>query len=251
MHFGVVTLFPDMFNALNYGIVGRAIEKELIRIGCWNPRDYTQDRHQSVDDRPYGGGPGMLMLADPLCQAIQAAKQQLGEQSKTIYLSPQGQPIKQAMLDDAATEASSLILLAGRYEGIDQRVIETQVDEQWSLGDYVLSGGEFAAMAVIDGITRLLPEALGDALSAVEDSFVNGLLDYPHYTRPEVYQDQTVPSVLLSGNHKEIAKWRLKQALGQTWLQRPDLLAEKTLNDQQQALLAEFIAEKQRQKLGE
>jgi tRNA (guanine37-N1)-methyltransferase len=221
MRVGVVSLFPQMFDAITeYGVTGRAVRDDLLKLDYWNPRDFTQDKHKTIDDRPYGGGPGMVMKVAPLQKAIQAAKQQLGLKTKVIALSPQG-----------------------RYEGIDERLIEQEIDEEWSIGDYVLSGGELAAMVMVDGIARLLPGVLGDEESAQQDSFMAGLLDHPHYTRPEQLAEQVVPSVLLGGDHKAIREWRLKQSLGRTWLRRPDLLAVMTLDDEQTALLEKFIAE--------
>jgi tRNA (guanine37-N1)-methyltransferase len=238
MRFDVITLFPEMFDAIRLGITGRAIDKGLAELVLWNPRDYTEDVHQTVDDRPYGGGPGMVMKVEPLLAAIQAAKAQ-NPTSKVVYLSPQGQRFVQATAL-AATQTSGIILIAGRYEGIDERVIHSFVDEEWSLGDFVLSGGELPAMVVIDSMIRLLPGALGHAESAEQDSFSDGLLDCPHYTRPENILDQDVPSVLLSGDHEKIRLWRLQQALGRTWLRRPDLLEGRELNKQEQELLDEF-----------
>jgi tRNA (guanine37-N1)-methyltransferase len=238
MRFDVITLFPEMFDAIRLGVTGRAIDKGLAGLVLWNPRDYTEDVHQTVDDRPYGGGPGMVMTVEPLLAAIQAAKAQ-SPTSKVVYLSPQGQRFVQATAV-AATQTSGIILIAGRYEGIDERVIHSFVDEEWSLGDFVLSGGELPAMVVIDSMIRLLPGALGHAESAEQDSFSDGLLDCPHYTRPENILDQDVPSVLLSGDHEKIRLWRLQQALGRTWLRRPDLLEGRELNKQEQELLDEF-----------
>jgi tRNA (guanine37-N1)-methyltransferase len=238
MRFDVITLFPEMFDAIRLGVTGRAIDKGLAELVLWNPRDYTEDVHQTVDDRPYGGGPGMVMKVEPLLAAIQAAKAQ-SPASKVIYLSPQGQRFVQATAV-AATQTSGIILIAGRYEGIDERVIHSFVDEEWSLGDFVLSGGELPAMVVIDSMIRLLPGALGHAESAEQDSFSDGLLDCPHYTRPENILDQDVPSVLLSGDHEKIRLWRLQQALGRTWLRRPDLLEGRELNKLEQELLDEF-----------
>jgi tRNA (guanine37-N1)-methyltransferase len=238
MRFDVITLFPEMFDAIRLGVTGRAIDKGLAKLVLWNPRDYTEDVHQTVDDRPYGGGPGMVMKVEPLLAAIQAAKAQ-SPASKVVYLSPQGQRFVQATAL-AATQTSGIILIAGRYEGIDERVIHSFVDEEWSLGDFVLSGGELPAMVVIDSMIRLLPGALGHAESAEQDSFSDGLLDCPHYTRPENILDQDVPSVLLSGDHEKIRLWRLQQALGRTWLRRPDLLEGRELNKQEQELLDEF-----------
>ncbi len=243
MRFDVITLFPEMVMALSaYGVTGRAVDAGLTRIETWNPRDYTQDRHRTVDDRPYGGGPGMVMRYEPLRDAIQAARAAAGGRSPVAYLSPQGRPLTQPLLAELAARPG-MILVCGRYEGVDERVIETEVDEEWSIGDYVLSGGELAAMVLIDGVTRLLPGALGHEDSAEQDSFVQGLLDCPHYTRPEMIEGRAVPPVLLSGDHAAIARWREKQALGRTWLRRPDLLKNVVLNDTQRALLEEFIHE--------
>lgn len=242
---GVITLFPDMFDALTLGITGRAQKSGLLSLHCWNPRTFTEDKHRTVDDRPYGGGPGMVMMAEPLTAAIRAAKAELGEQTKVIYLSPQGRTLDQAGVETLSQERR-LIFLAGRYEGVDQRVIDQEIDEQWSLGDYVISGGELAAMVFIDALTRQLPGALGHESSASEDSFADGLLDYPHYTRPEQFDGLAVPPVLLSGDHKAIARWRLKQALGQTWLNRPDCFEQRTLNALENELLNEFMQEYER-----
>ena len=243
MKLAVVTLFPEMIAAVSdYGVSGRAVKSGLLELSCHNPRDFTEDRHQTVDDRPYGGGPGMVMKTEPLSLAIAAAKRQVGPEAKLAYLSPQGQRLDQAALQ-ALAQRPAMILLAGRYEGVDERLIESEVDEEWSIGDFVISGGELAAMVMIDGLCRLLPGALGHPQSAVEDSFAEGLLDHPHYTRPEHYQGRAVPSVLLSGNHEEIRRWRRKQSLGRTWLRRPDLLEAQSLDDESKALLAEFIRE--------
>ena len=241
MKIGIISIFPEMFAALNFGINSRAIEKNLISLQYWNPRDYAQDLHRSVDDRPYGGGPGMVMLVQPLLDAINAAKAAL-PQAKVVYLSPQGKKLNQASLQ-AFSQRQEIIFVSGRYEGIDERLIELAVDEEWSLGDYVLSGGELAAMVMLDGMIRLLPEALGHADSAQQDSFMDGLLDYPHYTRPEEIAGKAIPEVLKSGNHQKIAEWRLKQALGCTWQRRPELLAEKQLSKLEQKLLNEYISE--------
>lgn len=247
MQIGIISLFPEMFEALNYGVTGRALERQLLTVHHWNPRVHTHDVHHTVDDRPYGGGPGMVMLADPLFASIAQAKATLGETTPVIYLSPQGKPLDQQAIERFSL-SQSLILLSGRYEGIDERVIETAVTEEWSLGDYILSGGELAAMVIIDAIARLLPGTLGDEQSAQQDSFSNGILDCPHYTRPEILDSGKVPSVLTSGNHAKIARWRLKQALGRTWLRRPDLLAKKILSQQEQGLLQEFILEHKERK---
>jgi len=241
MRAGIVTLFPDMFAAVSeYGVTGRAVREGLVDLSFWSPRDYTQDKHRTVDDRPYGGGPGMLMKTEPLELAVGAAKQALPG-AKVIYLTPQGKVLDQAAINRLAQE-QAVIMLCGRYEGIDERVIETQVDEEWSLGDYVLSGGELAAMACLDAITRLQPGALGHEESADQDSFMQGLLDCPHYTRPEHYAGKSVPPVLLSGDHEAIRKWRLQQSLGRTWQRRPELLERMTLTDEEKALLDDFIA---------
>ncbi len=244
MRIAVVSLFPQMFDAITeYGVTGRAVKKGQLDIQYWNPRDFTQDKHRTVDDRPYGGGPGMVMKVEPLQKAIRAAKQTIGERAKVVYLSPQGRQLKQSDLNELATNDQELVFVAGRYEGIDERLIEQEIDEEWSIGDYVLSGGELAAMVMIDGIARLLPGVLGDDESAQQDSFMAGLLDHPHYTRPEQLHDQSVPEVLLGGDHEAIRKWRLKQSLGRTWLRRPDLLEMNTLSDEQKKLLEQFIAE--------
>jgi len=227
--FGVVTIFPEMFAALSgYGVAGRAFRDGLARLESWNPRDYTEDRHRSVDDRPYGGGPGMVMMAPPLCAAIRAARRRLGEGTRAVYLTPQGAPLTQRRVAELAADAGPLLLVAGRYEGIDERVIETEIDEEISLGDYVLSGGEIAAMALLDAVLRLLPGALGHEESAAQDSFAEGLLDCPHYTRPEVFEGLAVPEVLLSGDHERIRRWRREQAVARTRARRPDLVADGT-----------------------
>jgi tRNA (guanine37-N1)-methyltransferase len=242
MRIDVVTLFPEMIREqVRYGIQGRAIQKGLLQVATWNPRDYTLDRHGSVDDRPYGGGPGMVMQVQPLRDALHAARAD-GDPAPVIYLSPQGRRLDQARARQLAGQ-QRLILLAGRYEGIDERVIDLEVDEELSIGDYVLSGGELPALVVMDAVTRLLPGALGDADSAGQDSFMDGLLDYPHYTRPEEINGMQVPDVLAGGHHAEIRRWRHKQALGRTWLRRPDLLDALQLDAEQQVLLDEFISE--------
>jgi len=243
MRFAVITLFPEMLDAvMDYGITGRAIDSGLIEIKAWNPRDYTGDTHHTVDDRPYGGGPGMVMMMPPLCAAIRAARNSLPGKKKVIHLTPQGRQLDQAGVMELAGN-ENLVLLTGRYEGIDERVIATEVDEEWSIGDYVLSGGELAAMVMIDAITRTLPGVLGHADSAREDSFFYGLLDYPHFTRPEEFEGRRVPEILLSGDHHKIRHWRLKQALGRTWLRRPELLERLELDKEQQVLLEEFKTE--------
>ena len=242
VQFAVITLFPAMLEAVReFGVTGRAVKSGIIRIEAWNPRDYAEDNHRSVDDRPYGGGPGMVMMMPPLCAAIRAARDAMPTGGKVIHLTPQGRLLDQDGVMELATR-DRLVLVAGRYEGLDERIIETEVDEEWSIGDYVLSGGELAAMVLIDAITRTLPGVLGHEDSAREDSFCNGLLDYPHYTRPEEFSGKRVPEVLLSGNHEKIRRWRLQQALGRTWLRRPELLETLELNDEQQALLEEFKA---------
>lgn len=245
MWFGVVTLFPEMLRAVTeFGVTGRAVKQGLMQLQCWSPREFVEDRHQRIDDRPYGGGPGMVMQAQPLRDAIQAAKVAAGGQVKVAYLSPQGVPLDQAKVRELSGR-DKMILVAGRYEGIDERVIASDIDEEWSVGDYVLSGGELPAMVMIDAIARLLPGVLGHEDSAQQDSFVAGLLDCPHYTRPEVLAGTSVPEVLLSGDHEAIRRWRLQQALGRTWLRRPDLLAGMELNQEQEALLQAFKQEYQ------
>lgn len=226
LRFGVVTIFPEMFDALlDYGITARVFGEGLAGIAFWNPRDYTTDRHRSVDDRPYGGGPGMVMMAPPLSAAIRAARAGLGEGTRAVYLSPQGAPLSQARAK-AFADGGPLLLVAGRYEGIDERVIESDIDEEISLGDYVLSGGELAAMVLIDAVVRQLPGALGHEQSAVQDSFAAGLLDFPHYTRPEVFEGRRVPEVLLSGDHERIRRWRQQLAIERTRERRPDLAGD-------------------------
>lgn len=243
MWFGVVSIFPEMFDAITaQGVTGRAVKSGLVAVERWNPRDFAQNKHRNVDDRPFGGGPGMLMMVQPLRDAIHAAKSAAGEGARTVYLSPQGRRLDQAGVKHLAGY-EKLIFVCGRYEGIDERVIETEIDEEWSVGDYVLSGGELAAMIVMDAVIRLVPGALGHELSAEQDSFVDGLLDCPHYTRPEVFEGRAVPEVLMSGNHEQIRRWRLKQALGRTWLRRPDLLERVELNKEQQKLLEQFKIE--------
>lgn len=243
MRIDVISIFPQMFEAITgYGITGRAIKQGLLRFQVWDPRDFTEDKHRTVDDRPYGGGPGMVMLAEPLARAITAAQGQQGPDIKVIYLTPQGRRLDHAGVRELAARPG-MILLSGRYEGVDERLLAAEVDEEWSIGDYVLSGGELAAMIMVDAVTRQLPGALGDEDSAQQDSFVDGLLDYEHYTRPEVYAGRRAPEVLLSGDHERIRRWRLKQALGRTWLRRPDLLQRLKLDGEQKALLEEFQRE--------
>ena len=243
--FGVVSLFPDMFAPFTQqGVIGRAVKSGTLSVDTFNPRDFTHDRHRTVDDRPYGGGPGMLMMVKPLTDAIQAAKKVGGENSKVIYLSPQGKPLDQAGAQRLAN-IDRTILICGRYEGIDERVIERHVDEEISIGDYVLSGGELPAMVLMDAVARLVPGVLGHKASAVEDSFTDGLLDCPHYTRPEILDGQKVPDVLLSGDHEKIRQWRLMQSLGRTWQRRPELLNHLALTEEQQRLLELFQAQLQ------
>ena len=243
IEFDVVTLFPEMFAAVTgSGITRRALERGLYALQAWNPRDFAADNHRTVDDRPYGGGPGMVMMGEPLAAAIGAARQRAGAARRVICFSPQGTPLRHRRVLELTGEPG-LILLCGRYEGIDQRVLDAEVDEEISLGDFVLSGGEIAAMALIDAIVRQLPGALNDAESAQQESFVEGLLDCPHYTRPEVFRGVRVPEVLLSGHHAAIRRWRLKQSLGRTWLRRPDLLAERGLSAGESNLLEEFRQE--------
>jgi tRNA (guanine37-N1)-methyltransferase len=244
MRFDIVSLFPEMvLGAAVYGVTGKAIEQEVVGLTVWNPRDFTQDKHKTVDDRPYGGGPGMVMKCQPLVDAVNAAKQfAKAERRKVICLSPQGKVISQSLLQEVS-DMEQLILIAGRYEGIDERFIENICDEEWSLGDYVISGGELAALIVIDAVTRLIPGVLGDGESAKQDSHSDGLLDCPHFTRPECDDLGNVPQVLLGGNHAEIKRWRMKQSLGRTWSRRPDLLEKIQLTAEQNALLSEFKTE--------
>ncbi len=239
MRFDVISLFPEIFDAITkHGITSRALEKKIYILNVINPREFTTDNHKTVDDRPYGGGPGMVMLAEPLSQAIKTAKA-LNVDAKVIHLSPRGAPLSHEKVM-ALSQEQGLILLASRYEGVDERLLDALVDEEISIGDYVLSGGELPAMVLIDAIVRQLPGSLGDADSALEDSFVNGLLDCPHYTLPEVYDEQTVPEVLLSGNHAKIREWRLKQSLLLTRAKRPDLLAARSLTKEEARLLKEL-----------
>ncbi|HYE36982.1 tRNA (guanosine(37)-N1)-methyltransferase TrmD [Methylocaldum sp.] len=240
MRFDIVTLFPEMVeSAVGYGVTGRAIERGVIDLKLWNPRTYALDRHRTVDDRPYGGGPGMVMKVKPLRSAIHAARADSDLATKTIYLSPQGGLLTQDVIVRLA-QCPRLVLVAGRYEGVDERLIEAEIDEEWSIGDYVLSGGELAVLVVFDAVARLLPGVLGHADSAVQDSHMAGLLDCPHYTRPEAVDGRRVPDVLQSGDHGAIRRWRLKQSLGRTWLRRPDLLAKLELDAEQRNLLEEF-----------
>ena len=243
MWIGIISLFPEMFKAITeFGVTGRAVKHNLLHMQYYNPRDFTHDKHKTVDDRPYGGGPGMLMMVQPLRDAIQAAKADAGEGVKVIYLSPQGRKLNQSGVQELSAN-QKLILLCGRYEGIDERLIETQIDEEWSIGDYVLTGGEVPAMVLIDAVARFIPGVLGKQASAEEDSFVDGLLDCPHYTRPELLDGLSVPPVLMSGNHEEICKWRLQQSLQRTWLRRPELLESLALTDEQRKLLERIKTE--------
>jgi len=243
MRIDVISLFPEMFDSIiDFGITRRAFDNGLLELHLWNPRDYTDDKHRTVDDRPYGGGPGMVMMAEPLSKTIKDIRAQQPE-AKLAYLSPQGKQLDHETVIELSRR-SRLILLAGRYEGIDERFIDAEVDEEYSIGDYVISGGELAAMVMIDAITRQLPGALGDQDSAAEDSFVDGLLDTPHYTRPEDWHGNKVPDVLLSGDHAAIRRWRLKQALGRTWLRRPELLEGRKLTAEEMELLDEFKKER-------
>jgi len=244
----VVTLFGPMFAAVTAnGVTGRARERKIYDLVLWNPRDFATNSYRSVDDRPYGGGPGMVMMPEPLEKALYSARQRQKScgvaKPRVVHLSPQGRLLDHALVGELAKE-QGIVMLAGRYEGVDERLASRGIDDEISIGDYVLSGGELAAMVVIDSVVRQLPGALGDAESASQDSFVNGLLDHPHYTRPEVYENESVPAVLLSGNHADIARWRLKQSLGRTWLRRPDLLAKRTLSQEESRLLEEFRSER-------
>ncbi|HEY3644862.1 MAG TPA: tRNA (guanosine(37)-N1)-methyltransferase TrmD [Gammaproteobacteria bacterium] len=243
MHIEVVTLFPESVQTLlQFGVTGRAVERGLLQVGTSNPRDHATDKHKTVDDRPYGGGPGMVMKVETLRAAIHAAREKAGTGAKVIYLSPQGRKLDQAAVRELMKQPA-LVLVAGRYEGVDERLLETEVDEEWSIGDYVLSGGELPALVMIDALARLIPGALNDGESAAQDSFENGLLDCPHYTRPEVLDGMQVPEVLLSGDHAAIRRWRMKQMLGRTWQRRPDLLQGLELSAEQKKLLEDFIRE--------
>jgi len=243
MWLGVITLFPEMFRAVtDFGVTGRAVKNGLLELQTWNPRDFTHDKHNTVDDRPYGGGPGMLMMVQPLRDAIHAAKAAAGDRAKVIYLSPQGRKLDQQGVTELA-KSESLILVCGRYEGVDERIIQTEVDEEWSIGDYVLSGGELPAMTLIDSVACLVPGVLGKQASAEQDSFSDGLLDCPHYTRPEQLDGLDVPAVLLSGDHEKIRLWRLQQSIGRTFLRRPELFENLALTDEQSTLLAQFVNE--------
>jgi len=244
MHFEVVTLFPELVGLVGrFGVVGRAQERGLLRLGTTDPREFATDPHRTVDDRPYGGGPGMVMKVEPLRSAIRAARARLPEGSRTVFLSPQGRVFTQAVAREY-TDLPGLLLVAGRYEGMDERLLSMEADEVLTVGDYVLSGGELPAMVVVDAVARLVPGVLGDENSAVEDSFSDGLLDCPHYTRPEEVEGLRVPPALLSGDHEAIRRWRLKESLGRTWTTRPDLMAGRELTAGERRLLDEYIAER-------
>lgn len=240
LHIGVISLIPEILNSLQYGITGRAIEQNLACVDSWNPRDWGLGTYRQVDDKPYGGGPGMVMMYEPLHAAIVQARDKMPSNTKTIYLSPQGKVIKQHDLNQVVAQKQHLLFIAGRYEGIDERIISHHVDEEWSLGDFVLSGGELAALIFIDAIIRLIPGSLGHLGSAMQDSFMNGLLDCPHYTRPARVNGLDVPPVLLGGHHRDIENWRRKQSLGNTWIKRPDLLEQLQLSETDKQLLVEF-----------
>jgi tRNA (guanine37-N1)-methyltransferase len=247
IHFDAVTLFPEMFDAITRsGVTRRAFESGLYELVLWNPRDFSTNAYRSVDDRPYGGGPGMVMMPEPLEKALKAARQRQRssgvKETKVVYFTPQGRLLDHQLVVELGRH-EGLILLAGRYEGVDERLVPRQVDYEVSIGDYVLSGGELPAMALMDAVIRRIPGVLGDAESAAQDSFVEGLLDHPHYTRPEVYEGVPVPAVLMSGNHADIKRWRLKESLGRTWRRRPDMLAKLKLSVEQQALLEEYKRE--------
>ena len=243
-HFTIISIFPNIFAMLtNYGVIGRAIQNKLVNLTTINPRDYTRDKHATVDARPFGGGPGMLMKAEPLLAALQKAKHLTPEPYTCVYLSPQGQVFSQSKAEKSAGNITNFILICGRYDGIDQRITDTLVDEVWSIGNYVLTGGELPAMVVMDSIIRLIPEVLGNSQSSVTESFNHNLLDYPQYTRPQKVMTETVPEVLLSGNHKRIKLWRLKQSLGYTLRFRPEMLAKRKLSAQEVKLLHEFMNE--------
>lgn len=243
MRIEVVTLFPEFIaDAVRVGVLGRAIERGQVAVNATSPREFATDVHRTVDDRPYGGGPGMVLKVEPARSAIRAAKARLPAASRSVYLAADGVPLSQAKAAELA-RLPGLMVLAGRYEGVDERLVELEIDESVSIGDYVLSGGELPALVLVDAVVRLLPGVLGDDASAAQDSFVEGLLDWPHYTRPEQFEGRAVPEVLASGNHAAIERWRTKQALGRTWLRRPDLIAKLTLTAEQRRLLDEFVAE--------
>ena len=243
MRIDVITLFPEALEGLtSLGVTGRAIRDGLVELKVWNPRDFATDRHRTVDGRPYGGGPGMVMTVEPLASVIRAAREEQGSDARVSLMSPQGRKLDQAGVEELLTRPG-LILVCGRYEGIDERLVEMEIDEEWSIGDYVLSGGELAAAVIIDAVTRFMPGVLGDEQSAEQDSFVDGLLDHPHYSRPETVGGEVVPEVLLSGDHEAIRRWRRKQALGRTWQRRPDLLEGRELDKEAKLLLQEFRQE--------
>ncbi|AKC60349.1 tRNA (guanosine(37)-N1)-methyltransferase TrmD [Blochmannia endosymbiont of Camponotus (Colobopsis) obliquus] len=246
MQIGIVSLFSQMFHAItNFGVTSRAIKKGILHLEFWNPRDFTTNHHRTIDDRPYGGGPGMLMMMQPLREAIHAAKYKIGsngEYVNVVYLSPQGCKLDYQGVKELSSNLK-LILVCGRYEGVDERLIESEVDKELSIGDYILSGGELAAMVLIDAMVRLLPGVLGNQMSSISDSFAYGILDHPNYTRPKILNNMQVPAILLSGHHRKIYQWRLKQALGRTWLRRPDLFKKLKLNKEQKKLLSEFQSE--------
>jgi len=246
MRIAVVSLFPVMLReALMHGVLGRAIERGVLEVGCIDPRDFATDVHRTVDDRPYGGGPGMVLKVEPLRSAMRAAVASMPEGSRRVYLGADGRRFEQGMAREAS-RWPGLVLVAGRYEGVDERFIEAEIDEEWSIGDYVLTGGELPALVVIDAIGRLLPGALGSPESAVQESFTGDLVDWPHYTRPPTWGGRVVPAVLSSGDHAAIERWRLQQALGRTWLRRPELLERRGMNDEERALLEEFKIERAR-----
>ena len=250
MHIEVVTLFPELIGAaLRFGVLGRAIERGLVSVACEDPRGHTQDVHRTVDDRPYGGGPGMVLKPEPMCAAIDAAAARAPAGSPRVYLSAQGVPFTQTLAREFS-KLPGLVLVAGRYEGLDERVIESRIDREVSIGDYVVSGGEFPALALIDAVARLLPGVLGDERSNVEESFDQGLLDWPHYTRPVEFEGRKVPEVLQGGHHADIQRWRLKQAVARTWLRRPDLIARGGLPADAAKLLEEFLAEREGEEHG-
>lgn len=235
----MISLLPEMFQALEFGITGRALKRGLLTIEHVNPRRFSDNKHGHIDDSPYGGRPGMVMMAPPLQRAIATAKDSLGNATQVIYLSPQGKTVQQSDIEQLVN-MKKVIFLAGRYEGVDQRLIDKHVDHEWSIGDYILTGGELAAMVIIDAAARLLPNALGDPASAEQESFTTGLLDHPHYTRPALFEGEEVPDVLTQGNHQAISEWRMQQALGKTWEKRPDLLEQYTLSEKEAALLAAY-----------
>jgi tRNA (guanine37-N1)-methyltransferase len=247
MRIAVVSLFPQMIReALGHGVIGRALERGVFEVDCFDPRDYTVDAHRTVDDRPYGGGPGMVLMAAPVQSAIRAAAALLPPGSRRVYLGADGRKFEQSMAREACGWPG-LVLVAGRYEGLDERLIEHEIDEEWSIGDYVLSGGELPALVVIDAIVRLMPGTLGSSESALQESFSDGLVDWPHYTRPQALDGHAVPAVLASGDHAAIHRWRLQQALGRTWLRRPELLELRGMSDEERKLLEEFKIERARQ----